>query len=91
MSADPVASGRPNDAPVEGRLFSGNGMQRIRRSGPQQTWSYRGLRAWLPRVRIDHVFLSAGLTCRTPEVGQDAGSDHRAVVADVAAADANDR
>lgn len=82
-----------NDCPAADVLaLSGfTDVNRIRGSGPEQTWSYRGLRAWLPRVRIDHILLSAGLTCRTPEVGQDAGSDHRAVVADVGQARANDR
>lgn len=59
-------------------------VNRIRGAGPQLTWKCLVRRwRWLPRLRIDHVFLSAGLTCRTPEVGQDSGSDHRAVVADV--------
>ena len=40
---------------------------------------------WLPGVRIDHVYLSAGLTCtRYATVTKGDGSDHHPIVADVA-------
>jgi endonuclease/exonuclease/phosphatase (EEP) superfamily protein YafD len=42
---------------------------------------------WLPGVRIDHVYLSGGLTCtRYATVTADDGSDHHPIVADVAVA-----
>lgn len=59
-------------------------VNRVRGAGPQFTWQSMSRRTWwLPRLRLDHMFLSPALTCRTPEVGQAVGSDHRAVVAEV--------
>ena len=40
--------------------------------------------AWLPGVRIDHVYLSAGLTCTRYQTAGYTGSDHLPIVADVA-------
>jgi endonuclease/exonuclease/phosphatase (EEP) superfamily protein YafD len=41
---------------------------------------------WLPGVRIDHVWLSPGLTVTSSKVGLDTGSDHRPVIANIAIA-----
>jgi endonuclease/exonuclease/phosphatase family metal-dependent hydrolase len=40
-------------------------------------------RAWLPGVRIDHVFLTPQLTCTRDAVGGFDGSDHLPIFADV--------
>ena len=40
-------------------------------------------RAWLPGVRIDHVFLTPQLTCTRDAVGGFDGSDHLPIYADV--------
>jgi endonuclease/exonuclease/phosphatase (EEP) superfamily protein YafD len=48
------------------------------------TWPARGPLAWLPGIRIDHVFLSPELTALGAIVGEAAGSDHRPVVVEVA-------
>ena len=37
----------------------------------------------LPGVRIDHIWLSPGLTATSHAVGLDTGSDHRPVIADI--------
>ncbi len=43
-------------------------------------------RAWLPGVRIDHVYLTPGLTCTRYATGPFDGSDHLPIVADVSVA-----
>jgi endonuclease/exonuclease/phosphatase (EEP) superfamily protein YafD len=53
--------------------------------GRGSTWPVRPAWAsWLPGVRIDHVYLSAGLTCAAYATGGPMGSDHLPIVADVA-------
>jgi endonuclease/exonuclease/phosphatase (EEP) superfamily protein YafD len=39
--------------------------------------------AWLPGIRIDHVYLSPELTATAARVGSFVGSDHRPVIAEV--------
>jgi endonuclease/exonuclease/phosphatase (EEP) superfamily protein YafD len=40
-------------------------------------------RAWLPGVRIDHIFLTPSLTCTHDAVGEFDGSDHLPIYADI--------
>jgi endonuclease/exonuclease/phosphatase (EEP) superfamily protein YafD len=40
-------------------------------------------RAWLPGVRIDHIFLTPSLTCTRDAVGGFDGSDHLPIYADI--------
>jgi endonuclease/exonuclease/phosphatase (EEP) superfamily protein YafD len=55
--------------------------------GRGSTWPVRPRwTAWLPGVRIDHVYLSPGLTCTRYATGGYIGSDHLPIVADVAIA-----
>lgn len=51
--------------------------------GAGSTWAARGRRAWVPGVRIDHVFVGGGLVPVRSAVGGAIGSDHYPVVADV--------
>ena len=55
--------------------------------GSASTWPYgnsRRLYRVLPKIRIDHVFLSEGVTCLAITEGDAAGSDHRPVVTTLA-------
>ena len=53
--------------------------------GRGSTWPVRPRwTAWLPGVRIDHVYLSPALTCARYATGGYVGSDHLPIVADVA-------
>ncbi len=53
--------------------------------GRGSTWPVRPRwAAWLPGVRIDHVYLSPALTCTRYAAGGYIGSDHLPIVADVA-------
>ena len=55
--------------------------------GRGSTWPVRPRwTGWPPGVRIDHVYLSPGLTCTRYFTGGYVGSDHLPIVADVAAA-----
>ncbi len=55
--------------------------------GRGTTWPVRPRwAAWLPGVRIDHVYLSPGLTCTRYATGTYDGSDHLPIVADLAVA-----
>ena len=56
-------------------------------SGRGSTWPVKPRwAAWLPGVRIDHVYLSPVLTCTAYDTGGYTGSDHYPIVADVAVA-----
>lgn len=55
-------------------------------SGRGATWPVNSLfRYVIPGIRIDHVYLSPGLTATRCQTGVGRGSDHRPVVVDVAA------
>ena len=58
-------------------------------AGPAHTWPVRGLFRCVPGVRIDHIYLAPELTCSRADVGGDVGSDHRAVVAEIAFSDSD--
>lgn len=47
------------------------------------SWIRVALGGWMPGIRIDHVYLNAGLTAIESRVLPDTGSDHRAIVARV--------
>lgn len=51
--------------------------------GRGATWPVDGLLRRLPGVRIDHVYLTGGLTCVDCRAGVGQGSDHRPVVAEI--------
>lgn len=55
--------------------------------GNATTWPYgdgRMLYRLLPPIRIDHVFVSEGLTCMSISEGEAIGTDHRPVIATLA-------
>ena len=53
--------------------------------GRGATWpQHAGWRSRAPGVRIDHAYLSPGLTCTRYATGPDDGSDHLPIVAEVA-------
>jgi endonuclease/exonuclease/phosphatase (EEP) superfamily protein YafD len=59
-------------------------------SGRGSTWPVLPRwRAWLPGVRIDHVFLTPQLTCTRDAVGGFDGSDHLPIYADIGLATAH--
>jgi endonuclease/exonuclease/phosphatase (EEP) superfamily protein YafD len=45
------------------------------------TWPRVGSLAWVPGLRLDHVFLRDTVECVEIRVGEDFGSDHRPVIA----------
>ena len=48
------------------------------------TWPANGtVLPWLPRIRLDHVFLRGGVRCAAIREGVGAGSDHRPLVVDL--------
>ena len=49
--------------------------------GRGATWRSVGLLRWAPGLRLDHIYLSEGLTCSECYTGNRTGSDHRPVVA----------
>ncbi len=49
--------------------------------GRGTTWPVLGPFRWLPGLRIDHIYLTGGLTCTDCQTGQGQGSDHRPVIA----------
>ncbi|MCW2961565.1 MAG: Endonuclease/exonuclease/phosphatase, partial [Thermoleophilia bacterium] len=51
--------------------------------GRGSTWARRGLPEWLPGLRLDHVFLSPGITVDGMRIGARNGSDHRPIYADL--------
>lgn len=50
-------------------------------SGRGTTWCRTTRLAYLPGIRLDHIFMSPGLTCLAARTGGDTGSDHRPVLA----------
>lgn len=48
--------------------------------GRQSTWPVTGLLRYVPGIRIDHIYLSRGLTCSSSRTGAGQGSDHRPVM-----------
>jgi endonuclease/exonuclease/phosphatase (EEP) superfamily protein YafD len=56
---------------------------RISGWGRGSTWPMRGPLRWAPGIRLDHVFLSKGLTSTHSRTGTGRGSDHRPVIAEV--------
>ncbi len=52
-------------------------------AGRQSSWPAWPSIAWLPRLRIDHIYLSRELSARTAIIGRPVGSDHSPIVADV--------
>ncbi|HYE63546.1 MAG TPA: endonuclease/exonuclease/phosphatase family protein [Phycisphaerales bacterium] len=52
-------------------------------SGRGSTWVDTTWLRHLPGVRIDHIWVSPGLTCERAEVGPSIGSDHRPIIAKV--------
>ena len=50
-------------------------------TGRGSTWPVDGPFRYVPGVRIDHVYLSPGLTCASSRTGIGQGSDHRPIVA----------
>jgi endonuclease/exonuclease/phosphatase (EEP) superfamily protein YafD len=55
--------------------------------GSASTWPYgsgRRLYRLLPKIRIDHVFVSEGVACMAISEGHASGSDHRPVIATLA-------
>lgn len=53
--------------------------------GRAATWPVNGVMRYLPvpGIRIDHVYLSPELTCRTIRTGRGEGSDHRPLIAEL--------
>lgn len=51
--------------------------------GRGTTWLNLGVARWLPGVRLDHIYISRGLTSPTSRVGVGTGSDHRPVTAEI--------
>jgi len=51
--------------------------------GRGATWPVNSFFRWLPGVRLDHVYISDGLTCTSCRTGNGFGSDHRPVVVEV--------
>lgn len=45
------------------------------------TWPVNSFFRWIPGIRLDHVYLSGGLTCVESRTGTGEGSDHRPVIA----------
>ncbi len=58
--------------------------------GRGSTWPADRWRAWLPGVRIDHLYLTNELGCTAIRTGKACGSDHRPVIADVGFVNANE-
>ena len=58
-------------------------VQEISGWGRGATWPAHHGWAYLPGIRIDHVFVSADLTSPSSHVGQRVGSDHRPVIAEI--------
>jgi len=49
--------------------------------GRGSTWPVLGMLRYVPGLRIDHVYLSADLSCTSCRTGVGEGSDHRPIVA----------
>jgi len=53
-------------------------------TGRGSTWPVNSIFRYLPGIRLDHIFLSPKLQCRSIAQGKGYGSDHRPLVADLA-------
>lgn len=51
--------------------------------GRGTTWPVHRKLRWMPRIRLDHIFLSGGLTASQSKTGVGKGSDHRPVIAKI--------
>ncbi|MCG8408244.1 MAG: endonuclease/exonuclease/phosphatase family protein [Phycisphaerales bacterium] len=51
--------------------------------GRGTTWPVSHFFRWIPSIRLDHIYLTDGLTCSECQTGQGKGSDHRPVIAKV--------
>jgi len=51
--------------------------------GRGSTWPVSGFFRWIPSIRLDHLYLTGGLTCTDCKTGIGQGSDHRPVIAKV--------
>lgn len=51
--------------------------------GRGTTWPVHSMFRWIPSLRLDHIYLSGGLTCAECRTGVGQGSDHRPVLAKV--------
>ena len=51
--------------------------------GRGATWPVMSYLRRVPGLRIDHIFLGAGLTCLQATTGEGQGSDHRPVIAEL--------
>jgi endonuclease/exonuclease/phosphatase (EEP) superfamily protein YafD len=58
--------------------------QDVAGTGRGATWPMNSLFRYLPGIRLDHAYLGPSLTCVAVRTAETPGSDHRAVVADVA-------
>ena len=52
-------------------------------TGHGTTWPVNGILRFLPGIRLDHIFLSPSLSCRTISTGNGYGSAHRPLVAEI--------
>jgi endonuclease/exonuclease/phosphatase (EEP) superfamily protein YafD len=52
-------------------------------TGRGTTWPVNGIFRYLPGIRLDHIFLSPALSCRSITTGTGLGSDHRPLVAEI--------
>jgi endonuclease/exonuclease/phosphatase (EEP) superfamily protein YafD len=83
---DVVLAGDFNATPgtAHSRAMTGAGLRESHRLsgwGRGTTWCRTTRLAYLPGIRLDHIFLSPGLACVGARAGGDTGSDHRPIVA----------
>jgi len=52
-------------------------------AGRGNTWPVNGIFRYLPGIRLDHIYLSPGLRCRSIRTGTGSGSDHRPLIAEI--------
>ena len=58
--------------------------QDVAGTGRGATWPMNSIFRYLPGIRLDHVYLAPSITCTSVRTVEVPGSDHKAVVADVA-------
>jgi endonuclease/exonuclease/phosphatase (EEP) superfamily protein YafD len=51
--------------------------------GRGMTWPNDSFLRWVPRIRLDHLYLGGGLTCVFCRTGLGEGSDHKPLIAEV--------
>jgi len=51
--------------------------------GRGATWPANSFFRWIPGLRLDHLYISEGLTCIRCRTGAGIGSDHRPIVAEI--------